>query len=286
MPAAIRRLIDWGAELRGSTRPVALIRIGVATLALVRYADEVALFQADSPLRVLLAVWFFAAILAMLVGYRTRVAVAAASLALAGMYFGGGFGARIAGWSHHHAYLLLMSTVLLNFTPCGQSYSVDRVLALRRAARAGLPPPPERGALWGQRLLALQLVAIYFWTVIDKSNWAFLSGERLEQTLVWIYSGRSLEALLLSPWFAMPAAIAVVMVEYFLPVGLLVRRLQPIAIPIGILLHLAFYVMLPVATYSASMVLLYLAVLDPDAVHRFIDRLQGHDDRRADPHPV
>jgi hypothetical protein len=35
------------------------------------------------------------------------------------------------------------------------------------------------------------------------------------------------------------------------------------------------YYLLPVSTYSATMVLLYLAYLDPDAVHRFIDRLGG-----------
>lgn len=286
MHAAIRRLIAWGADLQGSTRPVALIRIGVAVLVLVRYADEVALFQARSPVGVALGLLFFASMLAMLVGYRTRLAVAAASVVLVTMYYGGGVGARISGWSHHHSYLLMITVILLNFAPCGLSYSLDRVLALRQAARAGLPPPPEHGPLWAQRLLALQLVAIYFWTAVDKSNWAFISGERLEQTLVWIYSNRPLEQFLTASWFTMPASIAVVAVEYFLPVGLLVRRLQPIAIPIGMLLHLTFYLVLPVTVYSANMVLLYLAVLDPDAVHRFIDRLQGHDDRRADPHPV
>lgn len=284
MREAIRRLLAWGADLQGSTRPVALIRIGVATLALVRYADEVALFQADSPLRVVLAVWFFAAMLAMLVGFRTRLAVAMASAVLVGMYFGGGFVAGVSGWNHHHSYLLMASALLLNFTPCGRSYSVDRYLDLRRRAQAGLAPPPEWGPLWGQRLLALQLVAIYFWTATDKSNWAFLSGERLEQTLLWVYSNRPLETLLASPWFTMPASMAVMLIEYFLVIGLLLRRLQPYAVPLGIMMHLTFYVVLPVTTYSANMVLLYLAVLDPDAVHRFIDRLQGHDARSADPH--
>ena len=37
-----------------------------------------------------------------------------------------------------------------------------------------------------------------------------------------------------------------------------------------------FYVLLPVNTYSATMMVLYLSLLDADAVHRFLDRIQGH----------
>ncbi len=284
MSGAIDRLRAWSVELEGSTRPVALIRIGVASLILVRYADEVAMFRTVSPIGVALCVLFFVATLAMLVGLRTRAAVAATSLVLVTMYFVFGPTPGVHGWNHHHSYVLMVSTLLLNLMPCGTSYSVDRVLALRRAERQGLLPPAERGSLWAQRLFALQLMAIYFWTAVDKSDWAFVSGQRLEQTMVWVYSNRPLDWLLTAPWFTVPASTAVLAVEYFLAVGLLVRRLQPFAIPMGVMLHLTFYVLLPVTTYSASMVLLYLAALDPDAVHRFIDRLQGHHGATADPH--
>ena len=284
MHAAISRLFAWGADLQGSTRPVALIRIGVAVLLLVLYADEVALFRTVTPIGVVLGAWFFAAVLMMLVGWRTHLAVALASIALVTMYFVIGASPGITGWNHHHSYLLMASTLLLNFTPCGMSYSVDRLLAVRRAERDGREPPPERASLWAQRLLGLQLSAIYFWTAIDKSDLAFVSGERLEQTMVWIYANRPLEAILTASWFTVTASVAVLAIEYFLAFGIQLRRLQPYALPLGAMLHLAFYVLLPVTTYSANMVLLYLAVLDPDAVHRFIDRLQGHHARSADPH--
>jgi hypothetical protein len=42
-------------------------------------------------------------------------------------------------------------------------------------------------------------------------------------------------------------------------------------------MHATFYIMLPVATYSATIILLYLAFLDADRVHRFIDQLVGND---------
>jgi hypothetical protein len=32
-------------------------------------------------------------------------------------------------------------------------------------------------------------------------------------------------------------------------------------------------VLLPVNTYSATVMVLYLALLDPDAMHRFLDRM-------------
>lgn len=284
MSPAIERLFAWGADLHGSTRPVALIRIGVAMLILVRYADELALFRTVTPWGVLGGAWFFATVLMMLVGYRTHLALALASIGLLFMYFVVGPLPGISGWNHHHSYLLMASTLLLNFTPCGASYSVDRYLAVRAAERAGRAPPPERGSLWAQRLLGLQLSAIYFWTAVDKSDLAFVSGERLEQTMVWIYANRPLEWLLTAKPFTMAASIAVLAIEYFLAFAIHLRRLQPYALPLGALLHLSFYVLLPVTTYSANMVLLYLAVLDPDAVHRFIDRLQGHNGRSADPH--
>jgi hypothetical protein len=118
--------------------------------------------------------------------------------------------------------------------------------------------------------------ALYFWTAVDKTDWAFLSGQRLEQIVVWHHSGRALEGLLLMPVFLVGASIIVVIVEYFLAFAIHIRRLQWIAIPMAIALHALFYVLLPVETYSVTMIVLYLAVLHPRAVHDFIDRMQGY----------
>ena len=93
---------------------------------------------------------------------------------------------------------------------------------------------------------------------------------------IWSYTGRVLEPLI-SLGMILPAlAIAVVVVEYALAFAIFVRRWQAIVLPVGLALHAAFYVLLPVNTYSATVMVLYLALLDPDAVHRFLDRIQGH----------
>ena len=55
-------------------------------------------------------------------------------------------------------------------TPCGGSYSADRVRALRKAERAGRAVPEERGPVWGLTLIAFQVSAVYFWGAFDKSK--------------------------------------------------------------------------------------------------------------------
>ena len=92
-------------------------------------------------------------------------------------------------WTHHHTYLLAVAALLIALTPCGRSYSVDRYLAVMRAGHAGLPPPAERGNLWGLRLIVVQLSVLYFFSAFDKTSYAFLSGARLEQIFLWYYAG-------------------------------------------------------------------------------------------------
>jgi len=73
--------------------------------------------------------------------------------------------------------------------------------------------------------------------------------------------------------------VGVVVVEYALPVFLVVRRLVPLALFFGIGLHAVFFAVLPLQTYSVTMILMYIVVVDPDAVHRVIDRMQGYPPR-------
>ena len=69
--------------------------------------------------------------------------------------------------------------------------------------------------------------------------------------------------------------MVVLLVEVALAVGLFMRRTHRWLLPIGILFHGVMVVTLPVATFSVTMWLLYLAVLDPDRVHAFMDGLQA-----------
>ncbi len=281
MSSEIRQLAArfdaWGPSFKGSTRPAALMRIGLAAIAMTRFGGEIGFHQAQGPVALLFGSLFFLFVAMMFVGYLSRLACFGTGLSVLVLYLAGAV-TQTAGWSHHHVYLLAVACLLLGLTACGRSYSIDRLRALN-AAQQGQPgqtEPPEYGSLWGQRLIALQLSAMYFWTAIDKTDRAFLSGERLEQTFVWTYSGRALEFVLAFPGLIAALAIAVVIVEYVLAVAIQVPRWRIWALPLGLALHASFYLMLPVHTYSATAMVLYLALLDPARVHRFLDRIQGH----------
>jgi hypothetical protein len=274
MNGRIEDVLHWGAEAQGSTRPLGLMRIAIAIIILVRFGNELSLYQGESFSFLLLGIVFFALTSMMLVGYKAQATSAAVALTLAFMHFYMGRIGGHPGWESHHVYLLVVSTGLIALSPCGRSYSWDRYVALRKA-RGTYEIAPERGDLWPQRLIALQLAALYFWAAVDKTNWPFLSGERLQQAFIWSYSGRILEPLISAGPLLAPVATFVVVVEYILAFAILIRRWQRLILPAGLALHATFYLLLPVNTYSATVMVLYLALIDPDAVHNGLDRIQG-----------
>jgi len=256
--------------VRGSTRAVALIRIGLALLLWARWGADLTPLHAHVRHAGALGAAFWLFTSAMLVGLRSGLATAGAGLtALALVHVAG-----VEEYTHHHSYLLAAATCLLALAPCGGSFSVDRWLAVRDARTRGEPPPPEQGDLWAAWLLAAQLSAVYFWSAVSQLTPAFLSGERLQQTYVALYSPSDCPHF---PAFAplmMALALAVVALELALAFGLWNRRARRWLMPAGLAFHAALYLTVPVLTLSATMVLLYLAFL-PDEVHRAVDALVG-----------
>jgi hypothetical protein len=264
------------ANREGSTRAVALVRILILLLVLVKWGEDLAFFSARAPGAIYLSPLFFIAAGAALVGWRTKPALFALTILLAVYYFGYGQKFGVNEWAHHHSYMLLFVVAMLNGAPCEKSYSVDRWLAVRRAARRGEQAPVERGPLWAQSLIILQLAALYFWTAIDKTEWQFLNGERLERIFEWAYAGHPAYALLTQGWFLAASSTAVVVIEFFLAYALLAGRFKRAAFAIALVLHIGFYFFLKVDTYSATMLVLYLLYANPERVHRAIDELQGY----------
>ncbi len=172
---------------------------------------------------------------------------------------------------HHHTFLLVMAILFIALTPCGRSYSLDRWLALRRAKKLGLPPPSEIGNLWGLRLIAIQLSVVYFWTAYEKLYWGFLSGERMELLFYNYYAGYDYASILGFSALCCIVAITTVILEFLLAFGLYIPRFHKYLMPVGIVLHVLFYLLLPIRTFTLAMILLYLAFIPATSVHRFID---------------
>lgn len=249
-------MTEWLAR-EGSTRGAGLLRIAIVVLLWARWAGELTLAATPS---VGLSLAFFGVTTLTLIGLWTRWAAAGTAIVMLVVYFWFGVHLRGYGWIHHHHYLLVSASCVLALTPCGRSFSLDRW-------RSGAA---EVGPLWGLRLFTIQLAAVYLWSALDKMSAAFLSGARLEMIAVAVQFGSEPP-----DWraLAVVSAWAVMLVELMLGVGFLIGRTPRWLLFAGIGLHALIYVCLPVATFSATMVCLYVAAIDPDAVHRAIERL-------------
>lgn len=262
-------------EQEGSTRPAGLLRAGFAAVLWVRYGDEMGLHLAGGWNAAALSAAFFLGTGLLFVGLATRFAAVLTALVLGFLYFGAGWGGGAIGWTHHHVYLTVAVAALLALSPCGRSFSIDRLRELAAAARAGRPPAPERAPLVAMRLIALQIAAVYLWGAVDKMTPGWITGARLEQVFWWHYEGRALFDVLAAPPVPMVLANLVLALEVFIAPGILFRRTQPWAVPAAFVLHAAFYLLVPVKTFSATMMLCYLAVIDADATDRLIGRFAG-----------
>jgi hypothetical protein len=282
MTNPLGRLWRWLVWDEGSTRPAALLRIALPLLLWDRWARDFLLFGLETPVDLAIGLSFFASTTLLLVGLWTRVAVVWTALTMLVVFFHLGVAQGLEAYTHHHRWLLVCTSVLLVFTPCERSFSVDRWWWLLRAEGRGGACPPEHGPLWGLRLLAMQTSVVYVGAAYDKLTWPFLSGVRLEHLFLERYG--TADPLTLPGVGAIFCALAVgtVVIELALGVGLWIPRLRGPLVLIGLLFHGVLFVTLPVATFSATMAALYLAFFDPDAVHRAIDRLLGRSARGED----
>jgi len=270
-----QRTWDFLVHDEASTRPAALIRMGLVVLIWTRYASDFLLYQNLEPYYLFHGVSLFVATTLLFFGAFTRFAALWTAATMVSFYYYLGFEKGIEPYTHHHTYVLAITAVLLALSPCGKSYSWDRWQSLKKAELAGEAAPLERGPQWALRLMALQVSLIYFWSAYDKCNPAFLSGERMEHYAMYLYLGSDYpKSALFHPAMVMLAWTTIAL-EFSLTFGLWWRRIQKWLIPLGMIFHGLLYVLLPVGTYSLNMWLLYLAFLDPDAVHRFLDRLSG-----------
>lgn len=257
----------------GSTRPIALIRIGLVLLLWARWGKELGLVGAADTSRLILGVLFFVFSFLTLIGFRTKIATLGLFLTLVVHYYVHGILLQHWEWTHHHAYALMVGSFVLAMAPSGQSYSVDRFLAVRAAQAGAGHVPAETGPLWAVNLLPVQMAALYFWAAVDKTDIAYLRGDWLARVMEWAYAGHPVYSLVTAPVFLITASVLVLLVEYYLAAAVLLRRWLYVTVPLGLGLHMVFATMLDVETYSLTMILYYLAVVPPGAVHRVIDTL-------------
>ncbi len=271
----INKFYIWSLKTEGSSRSSALIRIGLVLIIWARWGNELTLFHASSLFDFIFSGLFFISTTLMLIGFYSNLTTFTTSIITLTMYYYFGFTLGHEPWTHHHTYLLAISTFLCSFTPCGKSYSLDRYLEIKKAIKHKFNIPAETGNLFGLRLLSLQLAAVYFWTAFDKSTITWITGQKMEVNFMFQYTGSSYPDFPGFHLMMVILALAVLILEYALSVGLFFKITRKILIIPGIILHCIIYITLPVKTFTATVILLYLSFFDSDEVHKFIDKISG-----------
>lgn len=270
----LRKALDWLLRAEGSTRPAALLRIGICLLLISRWAHRNAWHNLDDdPLLLLTGIAYSVFAVFGLAGFKTRFSMAMLAIAVSTLHLY--FGHELGAWHYTKAVGPFQVVVIVAMMPCGRSFSVDRWLAVRRAERGGPPPPPEWGPLWANRLLCCQVSLLYFWAIYDKLDPGWFDGSRL--AALWMHYYGSSDDLVLHPGLVQSgsaiAGIGTILAETYLLLGLWFGRTRKTAVLVGLGLHFAFLTVLGVWPLSARMPLCYLAFANPETIHRFFDRL-------------
>lgn len=270
--SVFERWRDWAVNFQGSTRSVGLMRIGLGMLGWAEFGDAVQPHKANP----LLALFYYAATFLSVLGYRAPWSTFAAGVSYLFIIV------NVPNQMLHHTYLLAVATMLLALTPCGRSLSLDRLLAVRRARRAGSPIPKEEGNLWALRLIALELSAVFFWGGYNKVTFnthefqtAFLTGDRIEQILVYYYSGLP---VMTPGWAKVLLAFmgtSVVLFEMAASILLWIPKYRMRVLAVCFLMTSSFQVVLAIRAFGLLSYVLYLSLVPPELVHEVLDKLLG-----------
>ncbi len=284
----VRAVLDRLTHLEGSTRTAALIRIGIMPIVWWRYGKHHMFFNSLQPaddfsLRAFMAIALMIFGFLLWIGLFTRVAapVVAVMMTVWHFHYGHHEGIRDAFMAVNY----WAPIVGLVFTDCGKSFSVDRWLAIRRAQREGKPLPEERGSVWGLQLIAFQVSMMYFFGAVDKSDWQWLAGERMERYWMYFYGTSDYPEVWGFHLVMVLGAVGTVIFEYALAVGLWFDKTRKWLIAPGIAMHWGMYVCLPAFQISFQMILCYLAFLPPDRAHGMMETMFGHPPPEPSPDP-
>lgn len=271
--SSLRGAILAPFRAQGSTRTAAIIRVFMVFLLWTSLAIPASPFRwLDRPWLALACAIFYVFTVTLLVGLFARVSAVLVGLSAFSIcwYFG-----AIQGVQQFRGSTgLWQAALLLMFLPVGGSLSLDRWFRLRRARRRERPLPQECGPTWGLLMVRVQMSAIYCFAALDKIDAQWLAGERLERLAINYYGYA--ELLHDMPWIhslCVLAAWFTTFTEFSLGVLIWIRPLRRYVLLLGVVLHLSFFVTIALWPLSQRMILLYLAFLNPDVVHRWIDRL-------------
>lgn len=153
-------------------------------------------------------------------------------------------------------------TLLLAFTPTGAALSVDRV---RRYGRDALWTS-ARVAPWGMRLVQLQMMTVYFFAFWSKSGELWKNGTAVSTAfrLQDLQRFGQLDVLVDNIWIVAFLTWSTLAVELALGTLLWVKKLRPLLIVLGVLLHVMIDTFVLVGFFGPAMIAGLMTFLDAD----------------------
>lgn len=252
-----------------------ILRIFLVALIWAKWARSFRFFVSDDPIFVITAIAFYASSFFLFIGYYSRFFNMILAFCCFWNYYY--FGVYFNNYNivHHHTYLLCIMTFLLCFTPSGKFYSVDSYLNSKKGNKE-TNEDCNYGPRWPLLLICFQVSMIYLWGAFAKNNALFISGASLDYIFFDLY--RSYLHLMSSDGIKIAYSLlakSTIFIEVFLAFGLWFKRTRLIACLIGFIIHVSFYVLLQVSTFSATMLLLYICFFDPSDVRKVIGKING-----------
>jgi hypothetical protein len=131
----------WDGTQWASTRYIGIMRIALALQLWSRYGYELHLVSKTLPIyHYETGLLFQILTFFMAIGLWAQLSTFLSGVLALALYYYFGLVLGVEAYTHHHTCLLAFATFFLGFTPCGRSYSLDRLLALQRGRAE-----PERG---------------------------------------------------------------------------------------------------------------------------------------------
>jgi hypothetical protein len=243
-----------------------LFRIAFCTVLLLEVAQlfyfRDLVLQADSPLRLapvplgLLFVVWFGALLAMIVGWKTRIA------AIVNYVFVLCTFSIFGRWEYHFDYVVIGVSLLLVLAPTTRRFSIDRCLA----ARAGRPMAGDVSRLWTLAIVFIGVGLVYFDSVFHKLNsdlWTAGLGVWLPASrpwATWLPVGL-VQTFLDWEWIVRGLGFATLAFEMSFVFLLWFARARPLLLFVGVGLHIGIALVFPIPWFGLGEAALYLLLL-------------------------
>ena len=160
--------------------------------------------------------------------------------------------------------LMRTITLLLIFTPCGHSFSIDSLISFRK----------RKWPIWGTRLIQIQLSVVYLWTAWHKlkgDTWidgsAVYYATRLEG-----FTNNTLPFVLDSILFLKLATWGTLIVEMALASLIWFSEFRKPLIYIGIIFHLVIEYLMSIPFFELYMIALLCLFFTPEEIRMMVSK--------------